>query len=428
MNYRYQKFAFTINIKYIREHKGSCVMKSDFLNLAQERGFLYQCTNLEGLDKSLSSHDKIIAYIGFDCTATSLHIGSLVQIMILKLLQNTGHKVLVLLGGGTTKIGDPSGKDRTRNILNDRQIERNKLGIRKVLEQFINFNNDNAIIVDNYEWLKDLNYIDFLRNIGKHFSINRMLELESVKSRLNREQNLSFLEFNYLLLQAYDFVELYKRYGCRLQIGGSDQWGNIVSGIELARKLIYPEFFGLTSPLITTSDGVKMGKTAGKAVWLNAELFPPYDYWQYFRNINDQDVGKFLRLFTDLPINEILKLEKLEKREINEAKKILATEVTRICHGEEEAKNALAASTAEFENQDSSLLPTFDISDNNINIIQLITKVGFTESNSASKRLISTNSVKINGEIINDVNHIIKKSDDKMKISVGKKRCCINFR
>ncbi|MBQ4874982.1 MAG: tyrosine--tRNA ligase [Rickettsiaceae bacterium H1] len=401
-------------------------MRSEFLNVAKERGYLYQCTNIEGLDDFMSSN-KITAYIGFDCTAPSLHIGSLVQIMMLRLLQNTGHKVIVLLGGGTTKIGDPSGKDKARTILNNDQIEKNKSDIRLVLTQFIDFNQDNAIIVDNYEWLKDLNYIDFLRDIGKHFSINRMLEAESVKSRLTREQNLSFLEFNYMLLQAYDFTELYNGYNCRLQLGGSDQWGNIVSGIELGKKLGNPEFFGFTSPLITTSDGVKMGKTEGKAVWLSAKLFSPYDYWQYFRNVSDQDISKFLRLFTDLSIDKITELENLQGQKINEAKKILATEVTKICHTETKAQNILAAATAEFENQDSSLLPTININDDSIALPKLITKTTFATSNSAAKRLIISGSVKINDQVIKDINYTLHNTNKTRKISVGKKRCLINF-
>lgn len=398
------------------------MMNSHFLNIAKERGYFYQCTNIEGLSKLLSSN-KITAYIGFDCTARSLHIGSLVQIMILRLLQNTGHKVIVLLGGGTSKIGDPSGKDKARSILSNDIIEENKSGIISTLSKFIDC--DKAIIVDNNEWLRDLSYIKFLRDIGRHFSINRMLEVESVKSRLGREQNLSFLEFNYMLLQAYDFSELYQRYGCRLQLGGSDQWGNIVSGIELGKRLRNPEFFGLTSPLITTEDGRKMGKTAGKAIWLTKELLSPYDYWQYFRNVRDNDVGRFLRLFTDLPIKEITVLEYLEGKEINEAKKILATEVTRICHGEKEATEAVKAAAAEFEHKDGSLLPTFNVNNDRISLCKLITKIGFANSNAESKRLIIARAVKVSDITITDPNYVVKQGD--VKISVGKKRCSIHF-
>ncbi len=400
-------------------------MKSELLNTAQERGFLYQCTNIEGLDTLISSQ-PLTAYIGFDCTAQSLHIGSLVQIMMLRLLQKTGNKIIILLGGGTTKIGDPSGKDKSRSILTHDVIEANKKGIKDVLEKFLHINNDNVRIVDNSEWLQDLNYIEFLRDIGKHFSINRMLETESIKSRLTREQHLSFLEFNYMLLQSYDFCELYRRFECRLQLGGSDQWGNIVSGIELGRKLNHPEFFGLTSPLITTADGAKMGKTAGKAVWLSKELFSPYDYWQYFRNVDDQDINKFLRLFTDLPISEIDRLNKLKGQEINEAKKVLATEITKLCHGTEAAQEALNASIAEFENQDHSLLPTFNIHDD-VSLPKLITNIGFAASNSAAKRLIISGAVKINENTVIDIQRVIQKSDSTLKLSVGKKRCCITF-
>ncbi len=401
-------------------------MKSDFLNIAEERGYLYQCTNLDGLDQLLQE-TKVSAYIGFDCTASSLHVGSLVQIMMLRLLQKTGNKIIVLLGGGTTKIGDPSGKDKSRVMLTSEKIAENKAGIKQVLEKFINFQGDNAIIVDNDLWLRDIKYIEFLRDIGKHFSINRMLDFESVKSRLEREQNLSFLEFNYMLLQAYDFVELYKRYGCRLELGGSDQWGNIVSGIELGRKLDCPEFYGLTSPLITTVDGVKMGKTAGKAIWLTDELFSPYDYWQYFRNVDDRDVGRFLRLFTDLPLPEIAKLENLSGNEINEAKKILATKATEICHGTDEANHAVNAATAEFEKQDSSLLPVFNIQAEQITIVKLLSEINFSDSNSASKRLIAANSVRINDVVITDPNHTVYRKDGKIKVAVGKKRCCVSL-
>lgn len=401
-------------------------MKSDFLNIANERGYLYQCTNLEGLDDSLSS-TQITAYIGFDCTAKSLHIGSLVQIMMLRLLQKTGHKIIVLLGGATTKIGDPSGKDKTRIVLNNTTIHENKSAIHTVLKQFIDFRDDKAIIVDNYEWIQGLNYLEFLRDIGKHFSINRMLEAESVRSRLKREQNLSFLEFNYTLLQSYDFVELYKRYNCTLQLGGSDQWGNIISGIELGRKLGHPAFFGFTSPLITTVDGVKMGKTAGKAVWLTEELLSFYDYWQYFRNVDDQDVGKFLRLFTDIPIIEIKELEKLTGQDINDAKKILATEATTICHGHDLAYKAFKAATAEFENTDSSLLPIININVENILVFKLITKIRYAPSNTASKQLMLSGSVKINNVAISDINHAVQRTDSGIKVSVGKRRCLVCF-
>lgn len=402
-------------------------MQANFLTIAQERCYMHQCTNFTGLS-NLLQEQSITAYIGFDCTATSLHIGSLVQIMMLRLLQKMGHKIIVLLGGGTTKIGDPSGKDKSRSILSETEIEKNTLAIKLVLEQFINFNNSNAIIVDNSEWLTQLHYIEFLRDIGKHFSVNRMLDFESVKLRLNREQHLSFLEFNYMLLQAYDFVELYNRNSCRLQIGGSDQWGNIISGIELGRKLEHPEFFGLTTPLITTADGIKMGKTSGRAIWLSSELFSPYDYWQYFRNVDDKDVGKFLRLFTDLPIDEITKLENLKSSEINEAKKILATQATAICHGQEATQQASSSAIAEFEHNDSSLLPTVNIDKENITLVKLVAATNFAPSNSAAKRAINTKSVYVNDIIIDDPNYLISSKNNSIKLSLGKKRCRVTFK
>lgn len=296
--------------------------KSEFLNFIQERGYLYQCTNIEGLDQLLSQDNYIIAYIGFDCTAPSLHIGSLIQIMMLRHLQKFGYKPIVLLGGGTTKIGDPSGKDKARSVLPIEDINQNILGIKKTLEKMISFDDGKtgAVVVNNADWLDNIKYIDFLRNIGAHFSVNRMLGFDSVKTRLDREQNLSFLEFNYMLLQAYDFVELNKKYGCRLQIGGSDQWGNIVNGIELGKKLNLSELFGLTTPLLLNAQGKKMGKTESGAIWLDGSMLNPYDYWQYFRNVDDRDVGRFLRLFTDLSIDEIKKLESLKDQETNEAK------------------------------------------------------------------------------------------------------------
>uniref|UniRef100_A0A3B0IXA6 Tyrosine--tRNA ligase n=1 Tax=Wolbachia endosymbiont of Aleurodicus floccissimus TaxID=2152762 RepID=A0A3B0IXA6_9RICK len=406
--------------------------KSEFLNFIQERGYLYQCTNIEGLDQLLSQDNYIITYIGFDCTAPSLHIGSLIQIMMLRHLQKFGYKPIVLLGGGTTKIGDPSGKDKARSVLPIESINQNILGIKKTLEKMISFDDSKtgAIIVNNADWLDNIKYIDFLRDIGAHFSVNRMLSFDSVKTRLDREQNLSFLEFNYMLLQAYDFVALNKKYGCRLQIGGSDQWGNIVNGIELGKKLNLSELFGLTTPLLLNARGKKMGKTESGAVWLDGGMLKPYDYWQYFRNVDDQDVGRFLRLFTDLPIDKIKKLESLKDQEINEAKKVLATEVTKICHGFKEAELARSAAISAFENEDSSLLSGYTITKeqiaNGIPLIDLLHDTGFEPSKGAAKRLIQGNGCKVNDSTINDVNYTINSESFEgqpfIKLSAGKKR------
>ncbi|MGL9731752.1 MAG: tyrosine--tRNA ligase [Wolbachia sp.] len=406
--------------------------KSEFLNFIQEREYLYQCTDDEGLDRLLSQNNHIIAYIGFDCTAPSLHAGHLIQIMMLRHLQKFDYKPIVLLGGGTTKIGDPSGKNKARSVLPMEDINQNISGIKKTLEKMISFNDGKtgAIVVNNADWLDSIKYIDFLRNVGVHFSMNRMLSFDSVKIRLDREQNLSFLEFNYMLLQAYDFVELNKKYGCRLQIGGSDQWGNIVNGIELGKRLNLPELFGLTAPLLLNAQGKKMGKTENGAIWLDGSMLKPYDYWQYFRNVDDQDVGHFLRLFTDLPIDEIKKLESLKDQEINEAKKVLATEVTKICHGEKEAEIARSAAVLAFENEDSSLLPDYIITKeqvtNGIPLVDLLHNTSLEPSKGAAKRLIQGNGCKVNDNTINDVNYIINfesfKGQPFMKLSAGKKR------
>ena len=317
---------------------------SKFIKNVIDRGYVHQCTDLNKLDE-LASDNIISAYIGFDCTAPSLHAGSLVQIMMLRLLQRTGHKPIVLMGGGTTKVGDPSGKDESRKLLDDQTIAANMAGIKDVFSKFITFGDGptDAIMVNNNDWLSGIEYIDFLRDYGRYFSVNRMLGFESVKIRLEREHNLSFLEFNYMILQSYDFLELNRRYGCSLQMGGSDQWGNIISGVELGRRIDQRELYGLTTPLLTTSSGSKMGKTESGAVWLNADMLSPYEYWQYWRNTEDADVGKFLRLFTDLPLDEIADLERAKALEINEVKKLLATEVTKLCHGVEAAVDATAA-------------------------------------------------------------------------------------
>ncbi|NSM56455.1 tyrosine--tRNA ligase [Wolbachia endosymbiont of Atemnus politus] len=406
--------------------------KSEFLSFIQERGYLYQCTNIEGLDQLLLQNNYIVAYIGFDCTAPSLHAGHLIQIMMLRHLQKFGYKPIVLLGGGTTKIGDPSFKDKARSILPIENIKQNTSGIKRILEKMVSFDDGKtgAVIVNNADWLDNIKYIDFLCDIGAHFSVNRMLSFDSVKIRLDREQNLSFLEFNYMLLQAYDFVELNKRYGCRLQIGGSDQWGNIVNGMELGKKLNLPELFGLTAPLLLNAQGVKMGKTESGAIWLDGSMLKPYDYWQYFRNVDDQDVGRFLRLLTDVSIDEIKKLESLKDQEINEAKKVLATEVTKICHGDKEAELAQSAAVSAFENEDSSLLPDYIITKeqvaNGISLIDLLHDTSLEPSKGAAKRLIQGNGCKVDDNTISDVNYIINSESFKdqpfIKLSAGKKR------
>lgn len=398
--------------------------KSEFLKEFIERGFFAQTTHAAELDELMAS-ESVTAYIGFDCTAKSLHAGSLIQIMILRLLQKHGHKPIVLLGGGTTKIGDPSGKDEARQVLTAEKIEENLSGIKKTLEKFISFEGKNAaIMVNNDDWLKNLNYLDFLRDVGRHFSINRMLTFDSVKTRLEREQPLSFLEFNYMILQAYDFYELNKKLNCRLQIGGSDQWGNIVNGAELTRRMAAKDAFGLTSPLLTTADGKKMGKTADGAVWIDETMLPAFDYFQYFRNTHDADVGKFLRLFTDLEISEIENLEKLKDQEINKAKEILAFEATKICHGGKTANEVLqkareifvAKNTAAFEEKKISLGE-----EKNKKLVDIIFEIGAAESKGAAKKLIEGKGVKINNEAVLDVSHSINNADS-FDLSVGKKK------
>lgn len=413
--------------------------KSDFLTEFKERGFFAQATHENELDEILSNQ-KITAYIGFDCTATSLHVGSLIQIMILRLLQKHGHKPLILLGGGTTKIGDPTGKDEARKVLSEAQIAENLAGIKKTLEKFVSFEGENkAEIVNNDDWLKNLNYLEFLRDVGRHFSINRMMTFDSVKTRLEREQPLSFLEFNYMILQAYDFYYLNKEKNCILQIGGSDQWGNIVNGVELTRKLRNIEAhsddscstlfglhnsFGLTSPLLTTADGKKMGKTADGAVWLDSQMLSPFDYFQYFRNVDDRDVIRFLKLFTDLSLAEIAEFEKLEGQEINKAKEILAFEATKICHGIDEANNVLqkakeifiAKNTESFEEKEVLLGE-----DKNKKLVEIIKEIGASESNSQSKKLIEGRAVKINDEVILDIHYSFNNSQS-FNLAVGKKK------
>ena len=338
-------------------------VKSDVLRELKARGFIHQATDEAGLDKLLRT-ERVAGYIGFDCTAPSLHVGNLLGIVMLRKLQQAGHRPIVLIGGGTTKVGDPSGKDESRKLLSDAEIAANIAGIESVFAKFLSFGGGDtgAVMVNNAEWLDTLNYIDFLRDYGRHFSVNRMLTYDSVRLRLEREQPLSFVEFNYMVLQAYDFIELYRRLGCRLQMGGSDQWGNIVSGIELGRRADGVELFGLTSPLLITASGAKMGKTASGAVWLNADMLSPYDYWQYWRNSEDADVDRFLKLFTELPLNEIAKLAKLKGAELNEAKKILATEATALVHGRDAADRAAETARTTFEKGEiAQSLPTLEV-------------------------------------------------------------------
>jgi tyrosyl-tRNA synthetase len=407
------------------------IPKSPFLCEFIERGFYCQTTNFQELDSILLSN-KITAYIGFDCTANSLHIGSLMQIMILRLLQKHNHNVIILLGAGTTKIGDPSGKDEARKILTSQEIFDNLFGIKKTIEKFINPNNKNStLFVNNNDWLSNLNYLNFISEIGRYFSINRMITFDSVKLRLEREQPLSFLEFNYMILQAYDFYQLWKNYGCRLQIGGSDQWGNIINGVELIRRIAFEkelnenEVFGLTSSLITTSDGKKMGKTLSGAVWLSSDLLSPYDYFQYFRNISDNDVIKFLKLFTELEIEKINNLEKLNGKDTNKAKEILAFEVTKICHGEQDANFALNKSREIFLNRNSLAFEEkiIKIKDNIFNkkLIDILLEADLISSKSEAKRLIEGRGIKLNGNLIEDVNFYITKIGE-YKLSLGKKR------
>jgi tyrosyl-tRNA synthetase len=406
--------------------------RSDFLSLLASRGQFHQCTDTQGLD-ALMQKETVAGYIGFDCTGPSLHIGNLVQIMTLRRLQQAGHKPIVLMGGGTTQVGDPSGKDETRTLLSHEQIEVNKKSILKTFERFLKFGDgsSDAIMVDNAEWLEGLSYIPLLRDIGRHFSVNRMLTMDSVKLRLEREQPLTFLEFNYMILQAYDFLELYRRYGCRLQCGGSDQWGNIVMGIELARRVATAELYGVTSPLITTSSGAKMGKTALGAVWLNAEQLSPYDYWQYWRNTEDADVGRFLRLFTDLPEDEIKRLEKLKGEALNDAKKILATEATALAHGRAVAEKTAETSRRTFEEGGAAEgLPTFEIARaklaGGMPITNLAQLAGLTSSASEARRHIEGGGLRMNDAPVSDVKATVDLKaltpQGVIKLSIGRKK------
>ena len=403
-------------------------IKSEFLNEIKERGFIYQDTDIENLDKIISKN-KIAGYIGFDITRDSLHVGSLIQLMLLHWLDFYGHKSICLIGGGTTLIGDPSGKDETRKILTKEEIDKNIDNIKQIFSRFINLNKD-SLIINNFDWLSKLNYIDFLREFGSKITLNRMLTFESVKSRLDREQPLTILEFNYMLLQAYDFVYLNKNYDCILQMGGSDQWGNILSGVDLIRKINKKDAFGITSPLITNSDGSKMGKTASGAIWLNKNKISSLDFFQFWRNVNDKDVSKFLYLFTKLPINEIIKLSALKDQEINEAKKILAYEVTKIVRGEDDATEAFEIANNTFNvNIIDDRLPNIsqkklDIKNENFSIVDAIEKLNLVNSRSEIKRLIRSNGIKVNDKIYKNSNLSLKEYINlkEIKIAIGKKK------
>jgi len=407
-------------------------LKSDFLKIMTERGFVHQCSDVEGLDK-LASEGRAIAYAGYDCTAPSLHVGHLISIMMLSWLQKSGGKPIALMGGGTTRVGDPSGKDETRQLRSVAEIDANKDSIKRVFSNFLLFGNGktDALMVDNAEWLAPLNYIDFLRDVGRHFSVNRMLTMDSAKLRLDREQELSFIEFNYMLLQAYDFVELQRRYGCNLQMGGSDQWGNIVTGIDLGRRMgVNEQLYALTCPLLTTASGAKMGKTAAGAVWLNEEQLSAYDYWQFWRNTEDADVERFLKLFTMLPLDEVAKLAALGGSEINEAKKRLATEATALVHGREKADAAAETARKTFEQGALATdLPTIEIPraelDSGLGILNAFVKSGLVASNGEARRQIQGGGLKVNDMPVASDKSVLGVSDAQagvIKLSLGKKK------
>jgi tyrosyl-tRNA synthetase len=405
--------------------------KSEFLSSLAARGFIAQCTDETGLDAA-ANEGMITGYIGYDCTAPSLHVGNLISILMLRRLQLAGHRPIVVIGGGTTKVGDPSGKDDSRQLLSQDQINANKQTIKATFERFLSFGDgpNDAILVDNDDWLSGLNYIEFLRDYGRHFSINRMLGFESVKLRLDREQPLSFLEFNYMILQAYDFLELNRRYGCSLQMGGSDQWGNIVNGIELTRRCDQKSVFGLTTNLLTTSSGAKMGKTAQGAVWLNDNMLSVYDYWQFWRNTEDADIGRFLRLFTELPMDEIARLEALDGAELNDAKKILATQATAMCHGLEAAQKAEATARETFEGGGTSEdLPTINIDGarlaEGLGLLEAFVIAGLAKTNSEARRLVTGGGARLNDAPQNDIGVSLTQADvvnGAIKLSAGKKR------
>ncbi|MGE3247514.1 MAG: tyrosine--tRNA ligase [Beijerinckiaceae bacterium] len=406
--------------------------RSDFLRTVMERGYVHQCSDFAGLDEK-AARGELIAYIGFDCTAPSLHVGSLLPIMLLRWLQKTGNKPIPLMGGGTTRVGDPSGKDESRQLLTIETIDANKAEIQKVFSKFLTFGDGatDAMMSDNAEWLTKLNYIDFLRDVGRHFSVNRMMSMDSVKLRLERDQELSFIEFNYMCLQAYDFVELNRRYGCIAQMGGSDQWGNIVTGIDLGRRMGTPQLFALTSPLLTTSSGAKMGKTAAGAIWLNETMLPVYDYWQFWRNTEDADVGRFLKLFTELPMDEIARLEALQGADINEAKKILAVEATAMVHGREAAEAAAETARKTFEEgvlaQD---LPSVAVAslelDTGLGVLAAFVKAGLVASNGEARRQIKGGGLRVNDAPVTDEKAALTRSDltpdGVIKLSFGKKK------
>lgn len=407
-------------------------MTADFLHIMQERGFLHQCTDLDTLKSKLAA-GVVTCYTGYDATATSLHAGSLLSIMMMRWFQKCGHRPLVLMGGGTTKVGDPTGKDESRKMLSDADIESNIAGIRKVFQKFISFGDGatDAQMVNNAEWLEKINYIEFLRDYGPHFSVNRMLTMDSVRLRLEREQSLSFLEFNYMLLQAYDFLELYKRYGCSVQFGGSDQWGNIIGGVDLVRRILQKETFGLTCPLLTTSSGKKMGKSASGAVWLNDDMFSPYDYYQYWRNTEDDDVSRMLKIYTELPMEEIARLEALRGSEINEAKKVLAFEATRMCHGEKAAEDAAETARKTFEEGAAADgLPTITIGRQllaeGIPAYTLFKDAGLAASGGEARRLIAGGGARINDQKVESDQRLITLQDigqeGAIKLSAGKKK------
>ena len=407
-------------------------LKSDFLHELAARGYIHQATDEAGLDL-LARTERVTGYIGFDCTAPSLHVGNLLGIMMLRKLQQTGHQPIVLIGGGTTKVGDPSGKDEARKLLSDAEIAANIAGIEQVFAKFLSFGRgaNDALMINNADWLDGLNYIDFLRDYGRHFSVNRMLTYDSVKLRLEREQPLSFIEFNYMVLQAYDFVELYRRHGCRLQLGGSDQWGNIVGGIELGRRTDGAELFGLTSPLLTTSSGAKMGKTAAGAVWLSADMVSPYDYWQFWRNSEDADVERFLKLFTEIPLDEIAKLAALRGAELNEAKKTLATEATALVHGRDAADRAAETARATFEQGEIAVtLPTIEVPraelEKGWGVLTASAHAGFVASTGEARRQIKSGGIKVNDVAVTDEKRKLTLADltpeGVIKLSLGKKR------
>ncbi len=405
--------------------------RSDFLRILSERGFIHQCSDPQGLD-GLFARECVTAYVGYDCTGPSLHVGSLVSIMMLRWMQRTGHRPIALMGGGTTRVGDPSGKDETRRVLTIEQIEANKDALKSVFARFLDFGGSPAaLMLDNAEWLAPLNYIDFLRDVGRHFSVNRMLSFESVKVRLERDQELSFLEFNYMILQAYDFVELHRRTGCVLQMGGSDQWGNIVSGIDLGRRMGTDQLYALTCPLITTSSGVKMGKTAQGAVWLNPSYLSPYEYWQFWRNTEDGDVVRFLKLFTELPLAEIERIGVLKGAEVNEAKKILATEATSLLHGSAAAEEAAETARRTFEEGSAGdALPTTNIPrtefEAGIGLLAAMVRSGLAASNGEARRAVQGGGVRVNDTVVSDERMVIDTSaiggNDAVKLSLGRKR------